>query len=127
MKNFNLKRNFDFESAIGFCAVVMQRSTRTKHGLLLYIDSSQGSFYQTFINLTWHSIEIRLRDGIVTIFFIKFRWGDQKRHSRPIERGMVSRYDCSADISIAFIAISQCQNNDIIDSATVFIVPLFSR
>ena len=39
------KRNFDFESAVGFCAVVMQHSTKTKRGILLYIDSSQGSFH----------------------------------------------------------------------------------
>ena len=37
------------------------------------------------------------------------------------------RFDCSADISIALIAISQCRNDDIIDSITVFIVPLLSR
>ena len=41
--------------------------------------------------------------------------------------GNVSRFDCSADISIALIAISQCRNDDIIDSTTVFIVPLLSR
>ena len=39
------KRNFDFESAVGFCAVVMQHIAKTKRGMLLYIDSSQGSFY----------------------------------------------------------------------------------
>ena len=39
------ERNFDFESAVGFCAVVMQNSTKTKRGILLYIDSSQDFFY----------------------------------------------------------------------------------
>ena len=72
-----------------------------------------------------------LRDGIVTLFFIKFSWDDQKRHS--IESGIVAEwhsieiFDCSTDISIAFIAISQCRNDDNIDLTTVFIVPLLSR
>ena len=30
---------------------------------------------------TSRGIVSRLRDGIVTLFFIKFRWDDQKRHS----------------------------------------------
>ena len=42
---YQFETNFDFESAVGFCAVVMQHSTKTKRGLLLYIDLSQGSFY----------------------------------------------------------------------------------
>ena len=69
----------------------------------------------------------RVRDGIVTLFFIKCRWDDQKRHS--IESGIVGlmRFYCSADISIALIALSQCRNDDIIESTKVFIVPLLSR
>ena len=37
-----------------------------------------------------HGIVSRLRHGIVTLLFIKFRWDDQKRHS--IESGIEAEW-----------------------------------
>ena len=86
-----------------------------------YALTRRKAFFTNHLQIS-RGIVSRLRNGIVTLFFIKFRWDDQKRHS--IDSGIVSRFDCSADISIAFIAISQYRNDDIIDSTTVFVVPL---